>query len=63
MSQQKRSSVVEDADLVLELLAPACAREMGQVVVSRISSLQKPIPDGELEELCLICSLPKKHLF
>lgn len=42
MSQQKRSSVVEDADLVLELLAPACAREMGQVVVSRIPACKNP---------------------
>lgn len=63
MSQQKRSSVVEDTGLLLELLAPACARGIGQVVVFKDSSLQKPISDGELGELCLICALPKKHLF
>lgn len=26
------------------------------------SSLQKPVPNGELEELFLICALPNKHL-
>ena len=35
VSQQKRSCVVKGADLVLELLAPACARGVGDVVASR----------------------------
>lgn len=32
------AEMAEDAELVLELLAPACAKGIGQVVVSRIQA-------------------------
>lgn len=54
--------VVENADLVLELLAPACAKRSRADGGFKDSSLQKPVPDGELKELCLTCALPRKHL-
>lgn len=52
MSQQKRSSVVEDVDLVLELLAPACARGAGQVEVSKTCSRWRT------SRISLICDCP-----